>query len=190
MTRRISRTLLIVLPVVVGGASAVAQIVPWDVFDDASSDSVCDVINAENAELVVLSDTGQLAIVTGRDVILEDTFVTAEGDVLYFGQPAGFITFETDGDGLRSLWWVSLTGQVVNVDGFTGEPAVTNLLPGDFVDVPCDACDFWDDPTVCWEPDPIVPPVTINLCGTNTALAMSMTLIGLVATGLVRRRYG
>ena len=189
MTERVSRALLVALPVVVGGASAVAQTVPWDVFDDALSDAVCDVINAENAELVVLSDTGQLVIVTGRDVILEDTFVTAEGDVLYHGQSTGFITFETDGDGLRSVWWVSLTGRVVSIDGFTGEPAITDMLPTDFVDVPCDACDLWDNPTDCLEPDPVVPPVTINLCGTNTVLAMSMTLIGLVVTGLVRRRY-
>lgn len=190
MTKGISRTLLVVLSVVAGGASAVGQVLPWDVFDDALSNAVCDVVNAENAELVVLSDTGQLAIVTGRDVILDDTFVTAEGDVLYFDQPAGFITYDTDGDGLRSVWWVSLTGQVVSVDGFTGEPTVTNMLPTDFVDVPCNACDFWDDPTVCLEPDPVVPPVTINLCGTSTVLAMSMTLIGLVVTGLMRRRYG
>ena len=190
MTKRISRMLLVVLPVVVGGASAIAQTVPWDVFEDALSDSVCDVVNAENTELVVLSATGQLTIVTGPDVILDDTFVTVEGDVLYFGQPVGFITFETDGDGFRTVWWVALTGQVVNVDSFTGEPAVTNLVPSDFVDVPCDACDFWDDPTVCWEPDPVVPPITINLCGTSTVLAMSMTFIGLVVTGVVRRRHG
>ncbi|UCC30908.1 MAG: hypothetical protein JSU86_01265 [Phycisphaerales bacterium] len=163
-------------------SSGFGQIVPWDVFIDDQSDSVCDVVNAANAELVILSNTGQFVIVTGADVILEDTFVDINGDVFYLGDPAGFIDFALDGDGFRTLWWMSLTGRVVNVSGFTGEPTETDLLPSDFSDVPCDACDFWDDRTVC------DPPITINFCGMNTQLSMALTAVGLGFMGLTRRR--
>lgn len=163
-------------------SSGFAQIKPWDVFIDDQSDSVCDVVNAENAELVILSSTGQFVIVTGVDVVLEDTVVDFNGDVFYLGNPAGFIDFALDGDGFRTLWWMSLTGRVVNVNGFTGEPTETDLLPSDFSDVPCDACDFWDDRTVC------DPPITINFCGMNTQLSMALTAAGLGFTSLTRRR--
>ncbi len=177
-------------------APALAQDVPWDVFEDLEFGSVCDVVNAENVELVVLSDTGQLVMVTGPDVLLVDTFVDLDGDVFVAGGPAGFITFDLDGDGLSSLWWLSLTGNVVNVDGFTGEPTPTNLFPFDFFDVPCDACDFWDDPAVCavpFDPDPFepdVPRLTFNFCGLGSSTGMVLTMVGLVGTGLVRRRLG
>ena len=165
-------------------APALAQDVPWDVFVDFQSDSICDVVNAENVELVVLSDTGQLVMVTGPDVVLVDTFVDENGDVFFGPDPAGFITFDLDGD-------------VVNVDGFTGEPTETTLFPLDFFDVPCDACNFWDDPAVCAVPvDPNIsdesgpPLLTFNFCGLGASFAMAMTMVGLVATGLVRRRLG
>ena len=178
-------------------APVLAQEIPWDLFEDLESASVCDVINAENVELVVLHDTGQLVLVTGPDVVLVDTFVDEDGNVFFGPDPAGFIDFDLDGDGLRSLWWLSLTGNVVSVDGFTGEPTPTNLFPFDFFDVPCDACNFWDDPAVCAvlvdpnvsdEPGP--PLLTFNFCGLGASFAMAMTMVGLVATGLVRRRLG
>jgi len=159
-----------------------AQTVPWDVFVDDQSDSVCDVVNAANAELVVLFDTRHLVIVTGPDVILEDTFVDFNGDVFYLDDWVGFIDFALDGDGFSTLWWMSLTGRVINVNGFTGEPTETELFPSDYFDVPCDACDFWDDRTVC------DPPITINFCGMNTQLSMALTAVGLGFMSLMRRR--
>ena len=80
---------------------------PWEVYEDTLSASVCDVVNAANAELVVLVDTGQFVIVTGEDVILEDTFVDFDGSVyLETGIPGvlesvGFIDFADDRDGFR-----------------------------------------------------------------------------------------
>lgn len=133
---------------VVIASSGFAQ-VPWDTFSDPLSSSVCDVVNAANAELVVLSETGFLTIVTGPDVILEDLFADTDGNVFYFGESAGFLEFAEDGDGFRTLWWVSNTGRVVEVDDFTSEPLVSDLFPDDFFDVPCDACGLWDDPTTC-----------------------------------------
>ena len=49
--------------------------VPWEVFIDPASDAVCDVVNAGNLEAVVLLDTGELAVVTGEDYVLELTFI-------------------------------------------------------------------------------------------------------------------
>ena len=169
--------------------TASAQTKPWELFLDSASTSACDVINANNAELVLLSSTGQLAIVTGTDVTLEDTFVDADGFVFFEGAPVGAIDFATDGDGLRSIWWMSLTGTVVEVNGFTGEPTQTNKFPTDFVDVPCDACEFWDNPAACVadEPEP-EPPVVVRLCGADIALPIGLTASGLVALSFSRRR--
>lgn len=165
-----------------------AQVLPWDTFSDSPvSTSICDVVNADNAELVVLRDTGQLVIVTGRDTILEDSLVTAEGEVLVNGQQAGFLGFETDGDGLRTLWWTSLTGRVVSVDEFTGEPTTTNRIPADYRSVPCDACELWDDPTVCETEPP--QPVVIRFCGNNIVVGMIMTLGGLMMLGVVGGKW-
>lgn len=191
--------LLITLIVAGVGPATHAQSLPWDTFVDTESSSVCDVVNAENLELVVSTDslTGidNLVIVTGVDVRLADTEVLENGDVLYLGESAGFITFAEDGDGYRTLWWVGFGDRVVHVDEFTGEPTVTDFYPEDFVDVPCDACPLWDDPTVCEVPvtpdpgpTPGAPPVSISLCGTNTVVAMVATFIGLLGTGLIRRR--
>lgn len=164
-----------------------AQVLPWDTFSDSPvSASVCDVVNADNAELVVLRNTGQLVIVTGRDTILDDSLVTDEGEVLVNGQQAGFLGFETDGDGLRTLWWTSLTGRVVSVNEFTGEPTTTNRIPSDYRSVPCDACDLWDDPAVCAAPPP--RPVVIRFCGNNVVVGMIMTLGGLMMLGVVGPR--
>jgi len=131
------------------GGGSVAQAVPWDVFADPDSASVCDTVNAANAELVVLSDTGELVIISGVDVVLDATFVDADGFVFFDGFPVGVIDFAEDGDRFRTLWWTSLSGTVVEVDEFTGEPFATDLFPSDFHGVPCDACAFWDDPADC-----------------------------------------
>jgi len=175
----------------VAAAPAQTSTKPWQLFLDSASNAACDVINANNAQLVLLTGTGQLSIVTGTDVTLQDTLVDADGFVTFEGQPAGAIGFAADGDGLRTVWWMSLTGTVVNVNGFTGEPTQTNKSPSDFFDVACDACQFWDDPTVCAPappPEPTPPPVTVNLCGTSVQLPIGLTAAGLVALSFARRR--
>lgn len=148
---------------------------PWDSFVDSFSNSVCSLVNAGNAELVVLRSTGQLVSVGGPDVILEETFVDAQGVVFFEEEPAGLLDFATDGDGFRTLWWFTLTGTVMEIDSLTGEPLGGDSFPDDFVDVPCDACEFWDDPAIC-------PPPSIRICGTGVPLAISLSLLGL--TGL------
>jgi len=130
-----------------------ALALPWIQFADAESSSVCEVVNAANLELVVLASTGELAGVSGTDVVFADTFVDADGLVFYFGDPAGYIEFAVDADGFRTLWWFTDFNDVANVNEFTGEPTSTGLLPIDFGDVPCDACPFWDVPAECFDSD-------------------------------------
>jgi len=135
-------------------STAGAQTLPWQLFQDDVTNEVCGVVNAGNTELVVLADTGQLVIVASSgqdvtDVLLADTVVNVDGSVVTPSGPAGFIKFDTDADGFGSLFWVDLTGRVFDVDGFTGEPLLTDLLPGDFANVPCDAWEFWDGPEPC-----------------------------------------
>lgn len=174
------------LALVLCGSSR-AQVVPWDTFADDLSDSVCDLVNASNAELVV-SRTGKLVIVSGTDVTLEDSFVDVDGTVFFAGllDPVGFIGFALDGDGFRTLWWTSLTGRVIGIDDLTADPFVSDQFPSDFSDVPCDACPFWDDPTVCALPPE--PPVSIDLCGTNIPIAIGVVMAGLMFLRLSRSR--
>lgn len=173
--------------------SVSAQVVPWQVFTDGLNGSTCDVVHASNADLVVLSTTGQLVIVSGQDITLQDTAVDAAGFVFFEGVEAGLISFQPDGNGTRTLWWTSLTGRLVSVDDFTGTPTVSELFPSDFAGLSCDACDFWDDQTLCGDaagnpPDTPQPPLTITLCGVSVPIASAMILTSLTAMSLVRRR--
>lgn len=136
-------------------------------------------MNADNAELVVLRSNGHLMIVSGSDVELVDTFVDVDGNVFFEGVQAGFIDFAFDGDGFRTLWWTGLTGEVVRVNGFTGEPTPTDSRPDDFHNVPCDACDFWDDPADCEEN----PPIIIRICGQSIVLPLILSVLGLIGLG-------
>jgi len=124
--------------------STSAQLPLWDTFSDVFSTSVCDLINAENAELVLLRDSDQLMIVSGNDVIMQDTFVDANGFVFFEGLPFGLLDFTDDGDGLRTLWWMTLLGRAIHIDELSGLPSVSNVLPSEVFDVPCDASAFWD----------------------------------------------
>ena len=124
----------------------VAQEVPWDVFFDLETDAACDVVNAGNLEVVVLSDTGELVVVTDDDYKLDAAaFVDAEGVFFFEGIPLGQIAFANDGDGFRTLWLLDLGDYVLELDPDTGEPIFTSLIPDDFVGVPCDAFELWDD---------------------------------------------
>jgi hypothetical protein len=156
---------------------------PWVLFIDDQSTSQCDVVNADNAELVVIQGTGVMVIVSGTDVTLADLVVDAQGFVEFDGEPAGVLDFYEDGDGFRSLWWTSLTGEVVRFNGFTGAPTFTTKTPEDYRDAACDACDFWDDQAVCETPVPTIP-----LCGMNVPLFASLSAMGLMGAKLRRRR--
>ena len=169
---------------VLAASPALAQEKPWILFLDGQSTSRCDLVNANNAELVVLQGTGQLRIVSGTDVTLADAIVDADGFVSFEGEPAGLIGFALDGDGLRTLWWTSLVGEVAQIDGRTGVPTFTDNFPEDFRDVPCDACDFWDDQSVCPAP---TPPI-LSLCGAGVPLVTALMAVSLVGARVRKRR--
>jgi hypothetical protein len=140
--------------------------------------------------LVVSLTTDELIIVSGDDIVLDDSVVDDNGFVSFEGEAAGVIGYYTDGDGQRTLWWTTLTGRVIRINGFTGAPEETEETPADFDDPACDACPLWDDPAVCEEPDDEEPPeVTINLCGTSTQVPLGLTAAGLAMLSLARRRF-
>ena len=175
MSTEIFRVLIVLAAFGACAGSAAGQTAPWVTFEDPQSTSICDLINAENAELVLLDETGQLVDVSGRDTTLTETFVDENSDVFVGGENAGFLSFEDDGDGLRSLWWVSLDGNVMSIDVLTGEPAVTDAFASDFVDVPCDACDFWDDQALCESLSPVGPQFNFDPCGVNSGATLGLT---------------
>ncbi len=187
------RSVLVLVGVIVVCATSVSQAqVSWDVFDDTESTSTCDIVNTADSELVVLSATGQLMIVSGVDTILTDTFVRANGDVDFEGNPTGFIGFAEDADGFRTLWWQTIGGRVVQLDAFDAEPFESDLAPSDFASVPCDACEFVDDPPfgVC-DGDLVIdiPPISVDFCGTGVAsnAFLTMSFCGFVGLRLTRR---
>jgi len=132
-----------------GLSAATAQTLPWDVFADPQSDSVCDLVNATNVQLVVLTGTGELEIVSGSDVILSHLFADANLNVYMDDLPFGLIDFADDGDGFRTLWWLTFQGTVVDIDTLTLQPSDSGRLPTEFRDVGCDACTLYDDPNAC-----------------------------------------
>lgn len=130
-------------------AAAEAQLSPWNAYSDAQSESICDLVNAANLELVVLAENGPLVIITGPDEEITGIFVEEDNTVFTGSREIGFIDFAVDGDGFRTLWLLTFEGTAAFVDPSTGAISDSGLFPDDFVNVPCDACPFWDDPSVC-----------------------------------------
>ncbi len=174
-----SKLMLVALVALTGVSAVNAQQLPWEVFEDSESASRCGLVNAENAELVVLVETGQLVLVTNDDIVLENTFLNQSNDVIVDGEPTGFLTFAEDADGFRTLWWVSLTGRVITVDGLTGRPRESDAVPADFQDVPCDACEFWDeDIDACNIPTEIVTQPTGGTFCEGVRIVLTVTAVG------------
>jgi len=123
-------------------SSTLAQNVPWDFFPD----SPCDVVNAGNLEFVVLTQTGELVVVTEEDYSLGvDAFVNLDGVYFFAGIPFGQILSAYDGNGFLTVWLLAPDGTVLELDPDTGGPIFTDLIPDDFLGVPCDAFALWDD---------------------------------------------
>lgn len=167
----------------------------WLTFTDPDSDSVCGVINAANAELVVSPVTGQLAKVNGVDTVISNAFFDpTTTDVLIGGEPFGFVTFTTDGDGNRTAWWVtSVSNNAIELDEFTFDIGDSGLLPSQFSGALCDPTPLIDgldtddgssdDPTA---DDDLAGSLTQALCGAGT-IGMFGTLVGLCGLGFLVR---
>ncbi len=185
---------------VVTSSIAAGQIPGVDVFPDSETDVACDLVNAANAELVVLTDTGELVLVSAEDIILDDTFVDRDSAVFIDDEPFGSLRFAEDADGLATLWWLAANGRVMHIDGVTFEVTASDLLPADISGTECDACNgFWDVQSDCAAPEPQPPPddpspggVTIfQLCGSGFGmLMMGVTLFGLVGMRAAGIRAG
>ncbi len=121
----------------------------WVIFEDFVSGAECGIINASNAEFIALFDTGTMVIVSGADTRFDELIVTSDDEVLFNGQPSGFVEFLDDGDGLPAVFWTTLVGTIVEVDTLTGEPFDSGILPEDRINTGCDACDFIDDSIAC-----------------------------------------
>lgn len=181
--------------ILICAARPVAAQTVWDVFTDDRSGSLCGVVNTLTNELVVLNGTSQLMIVSGRDTILTDTFVDAEGFVFLGNDPAGVIEFAEDADGFRTLWWLTLDGRIVQLDPFTADPSSSDDLPRDYRNTPCDACEYVDVPLaeLCADDtvsdSPFVP-IILDFCGAGvgSGLMLSMTLCGYVGLATLGRR--
>lgn len=159
----------------------------WAVFTDQPTGTACDIVNGSNVEFVVLFESGNLATVSG--VVLTDLVVDISDPVLpvtFDGEPAGFLDFREDADGLPALFWLSLGETVVGIDTFTSKPFDSHDLPGEFGDTGCDACDIIDS-SLCDDGgdddggDDDFPPLI--LCGAGAdgsvvAAALMMPVIG------------
>ena len=163
----------------------------WVVFVNDDIDFRCDLINGFDSEFVVLENTGEMVLITGRDAILNRIFVDSN-DLVYFNDaPAGQIELLVDADGLDAVFWTSLTGTVIGVDTFSGEPFDSGYLPTE-LSSGCDACLLIDESVFCegdggFVPLPPLPP----LCGAGIPgfAAMGMMLaFSLRFAGRRRRR--
>jgi hypothetical protein len=139
------RLALALLLVMTAGSVAFAQDFPWVLFDDTTSSARAGIVNAENAQLVVLRSSGALVIVSGPDTTLAGSAVDEQGAVTINGEQKGFISFAGDVSGVRGLWWLSLTGRVIGIDGLTGEVTESDSVPADLERPDVDPCPLWDE---------------------------------------------
>ncbi len=182
--RRIVAVLFVVVAVFGLNRTSFGQ---WFIFQESAGIG-CEVINAANVELVLLDGSNNLTIVSGPDVTLPDLEIDAEWNVYFAGQQSGFLTFADDGDNLRSLWWISLTGRVVDVNPLNGSPSETDLFPEDFRNAGCDACEYWDDQTICQPVEEPPPLIDVTLCAQGMILPMFMMVSALTLVKAQRRR--
>lgn len=129
-----------------------AQDTPWLNFEDPETGEVCSLVNGADSEFVVLSDTGELVVVSAVDSVVVGSFVDDDGTVFLDDFAVGFIEFAEDADNLPSLWWLSDRGFLMDLNQF-GDAVETDLLPVDFGNVACDACEFWDIDADCIDSD-------------------------------------
>ncbi len=165
----------------------------WAVFPDSETTAECGVVNASNAELVVLFEDGVMATVGG--VILTDLVVDLDSPawpVTFEGAPAGFLAFATDGDGLPALFWFTLGGTIVGIDTFDAEPFDSGLFPEERINTGCDACELITSPLceVDDDPDDDFPdfPDLPLLCGAGAPMSAALGMVSLGLLGFSRRR--
>lgn len=169
----------------------------WVQYQDSISQQVCGLIHAAEIELVVLPASGAFVKVSGSDLVLADYVVDASGNVYYGEEPAGFIGFETDADGDRALFWMTLNGHLVSIDAFDASHSESDVLPSNLRNTGCDACAKWDNPAACADDTGDEENVDENdvedaanaiagLCGAGSGTAATLSL-AMLLTGKTRR---
>ena len=172
----------------------------WVVFQDSLTGAECGVINAANAELLTLYDSGEVVVISGADVLLGDLFVNVYDEVFYQDEPAGVIAFFDDADGLPAVFWTSLTGTLMQIDTLTGAPSDSQQYPDQITGTGCDACELVDESIFCEEQDgdedDPAPPSTLDILqgkcgdGSGDAVAAGIILLPVVARSTRRQRRG
>ena len=170
-----------------------AQIDDWVVFQDTATETECGVVNASNAELLVVYDTGYMAVVSGPDVIIDDLYVDELNQVFYQDDPAGYIEIAEDGDGLPTVFWTTLTGTVIKIDTLTGEPSDSGYEPYEIFNTGCDGCDYIDASDLCEDGsntsgDDTTDNINLDLCGTGALESAAAAAVLLPFLSLTSRR--
>jgi hypothetical protein len=144
---------------------------------------------------LILLESESLAIVSGQDTVLSETFVNTDDEVFVGGEPAGYLEFLTDGDGFRAVFWTTEAGTIMEVDTSTGEVMDSGLLPEERINTGCDACEFIDgthpDCSDVTESAPddgavIAPAPGSALCGAGAPAALGFSMFAFSC--LPRRR--
>ena len=172
----------------------------WVVFQDSLTGAECGVINAANAELVTLFDSGTMVVITGADVRLNDLIVNVYDEVFYQGEPAGVIAFFDDADGLPAVFWTTLTGTVMQINTLTGQPSDSFLSPEEISATGCDPCELIEESVHCGvengagndTPPPTADEIMPFQCGAGAAGAavVGTLLLPLAAFRSKRRVMG
>ncbi len=170
-----------------------AQIDDWVVFQDTATETECGVVNASNAELLVVYDMGNMAVVSGPDTIIDDLYVDELNQVFYQDNPAGFIEIAEDGDGLPTVFWTTLTGTVIKIDTLTGEPSDSGYEPYEIFNTGCDGCDYIDASDLCEDGsnssgDDTTNDFNLNLCGAGAMESAAAAVVLLPFLSLASRR--
>ena|GEM_PF-1148455 len=176
---------------VLGASSSIrAQERPWWEFEDFESGIVCSLVHAANVDLVVLRSGGEMMVASPPNNVLADVVVDDNFDVFFDGSFAGSIAFAEDADGDRALFWLTITGRVVEVGDFDASPSPSDSSPGDIKGTGCDVCARYPALAGCGpddddDDDTVSSPLTA-LCGAGTGAAAMLSL-GLLLVGKGRR---
>ncbi|MCP4593229.1 MAG: hypothetical protein GY842_21030, partial [bacterium] len=126
--------------VVTASAASRVEGAAWWEFQDPESGIVCSLVHAANADLVVLQSSGQIMVASPPNTILPDITVDEYFNVYYVEEFVGSIAFAEDGNGDRALFWMTITGKLVEVGDFDVVPAASDLSPDDVSGAGCDVC--------------------------------------------------
>ena len=182
--------------VVMASAASSVEGAAWWEFQDPESGIVCSLVHAANADLLVLQNTNQIMVAGPPNTILPDVTVDEYFNVYYVDDFVGSIAFAEDGDGDRALFWMTITGKLVEVGDFDVAPVASDLSPEDVPGAGCDVCARYSSLSGCipdeeQDEEDGVASSLVSLCGAGSGVAATLTLAFLLVgqrRRVVRRR--